>query len=381
MNNTEYWSVNVIASIQKRGKTYQYTVSNMVNGKSEPIRKGGFRTKKEARLAAAEIEVMLGKDTEPQTKPVPIDEYFDKWVILYKTHLSKTTQQHYKYTSRAIKAYWGSKPLQKIKRHEYQLFLNDYGSTRSKESVEKLNSHIRACVKDAIEEHIIDHDFTRKAVITWKVPSKKNSDKYLDFEESRILLNEINNRLNNGLIFSLLLLGLTSGMRFGELIGLTKKDFDFSNNTIRINKTWGYLKRHNRGFAPTKNEQSNRTIKMDIKTMKHFNELLDKIPSNENQLVFYCSYSKYKVISNAAANTQLKQILQELGFTKISMHGLRHSHASILFYKKVSIYYISERLGHSNIETTLKEYAHLTKELRKEDEEKMIKTFLSITES
>jgi len=37
-----------MASIQKRGKTYQFTVSHMVNGKSKPIRKGGFRTKKEA---------------------------------------------------------------------------------------------------------------------------------------------------------------------------------------------------------------------------------------------------------------------------------------------------------------------------------------------
>lgn len=45
-----------MASIQKRGKTYQFTVSHMVNGKSKPIRKGGFRTKKEAQIAAAEIE-------------------------------------------------------------------------------------------------------------------------------------------------------------------------------------------------------------------------------------------------------------------------------------------------------------------------------------
>lgn len=350
----------------------------MVNGKSKPIRKGGFRTKKAARLAAADIELKLGKGKVPQTKPIPIVAYFDKWVNLYKSHLSNTTQQHYEYTSKAIKTYWDNKPIQMIKRHDYQLFLNDYGSTRSKESVEKLNSHIRACVKDAVEEHIIDHDFTRKAAITWKVPHKKDNEKYLNFEECRFLLQEIYRRLNDGLVFFLLLLGLTSGMRFGELIGLTKKDFNFTNNTITINKTWGYLKRHKRGFSPTKNEQSNRTIKMDIKTMKHFKKLIEEVPPNEEELVFYCSNSKYKVISNTAANTQLKQILEELGLTQISMHGLRHSHASVLFYKKVSIYYISERLGHSSIETTLKEYTHLTKELRKEDEEKTIELFFNL---
>ncbi|QDP39451.1 hypothetical protein FN924_04225 [Radiobacillus deserti] len=62
-----------MASIQKRGNTYQYTVSRMENGKSKPIRKGGFRTKKEARLAAAEVELKLGKGTLPYLKPAPFD--------------------------------------------------------------------------------------------------------------------------------------------------------------------------------------------------------------------------------------------------------------------------------------------------------------------
>jgi integrase len=57
------------------------------------------------------------------------------------------------------------------------------------------------------------------------------------------------------------------------------------------------------------------------------------------------------------------------------MHGLRHTHASVLLYKKVSIYYVSERLGHSDIETTLKEYTHEVKELRVEDERATMKTF------
>ncbi|MFT4415525.1 hypothetical protein ACLM5H_16845 [Fredinandcohnia humi] len=52
---------------------------------------------------------------------------------------------------------------------------------------------------------------------------------------------------------------------------MTRKDFDFKNNTITINKTWGYAKRHHpEGFGPTKNEASNRTIELDKKTMNAF---------------------------------------------------------------------------------------------------------------
>lgn len=294
-----------MASIQKRGNTYQYTVSRVVNGENKPIRKGGFRTKKEAKIAAAEIEAQLSKGVVPHLTPVPIDEYFDNWVKLYKSNLSVTTQRHYEYTFKAIKAYFGSKPIQEITRHDYQKFLNDYGSNKAKETVEKLNSHIRACVKDAVEDQIIHHDFTRKAVLTWTTPSKKSTDKHLNFKESEMLLREIWNRLDKGLCYSLLLLALTSGMRFAEIVGLTRSDFDFVNNTITINNTWGYMKRNPEGFGPTKNEQSNRTIKMDHRTMSHFKKLFQSTPNNIHKLVFFSPSSRYKVISNTAANKLL----------------------------------------------------------------------------
>lgn len=72
-----------MASIQKRGKTYQYTISRMVDGKPQPIRKGGFHTKKEATIAATEKEDKLNKGVViPHLKPAPFDEYFKNWVTL-----------------------------------------------------------------------------------------------------------------------------------------------------------------------------------------------------------------------------------------------------------------------------------------------------------
>ncbi|WP_458415473.1 phage integrase SAM-like domain-containing protein [Schinkia sp. CFF1] len=149
---------------------------------------GGFRTKKEALIAAAEIETELSKGILPYLTLIPLTNYFDKWVKLYKTKLSTTTKLHYDYTSKAIKAYFGVKPLQHIKRHDYQLFLNHFGANKSKETVEKVNGHIRACVQDAVEEQIIPHDFTRKAVLIWTTPAKNANEKHLNFKESELLL-------------------------------------------------------------------------------------------------------------------------------------------------------------------------------------------------
>ncbi len=64
----------------------------------------------------------------------------------------------------------------------------------------------------------------------------------------------------------------------------------------------------------------------------------------------------------------IPKTLQELGIDPITMHGLRHTRASVLLYRKVDINYVSERLGHSTIESTYKHYSHVLKEMREKEE-------------
>lgn len=346
----------------------------MVNGKSDPIRKGGFRTKGEAKAVAEEIETNMRKGIMPHLAPVPIDDYFDQWVKDYKSHVGKNTKYRYLATLETIKEEFGNMAMQEIKKRDYQLFLNKYGKTRAKSTSNKLNSHIRACVKEAIDEGIITVDFTRDVKTTGKA-GKRSEEKHLGYVDSKKLMMEIHKNLKVSLNYYLLLLALTTGMRFAELVGLTRKDFIFFNNTISINKTWGYTNKMHDGFGPTKNEQSVRVIKVDKRTMKTFKNLFDKTPDNIHGLVFYSPSSKYKVISNGASNKLLKGALKRLGIGQITMHGLRHTHASVLLYKRVSIYYVSERLGHQDIETTMNEYSHVIKELRTEDERTSVEVY------
>ncbi|NOJ73917.1 tyrosine-type recombinase/integrase [Paenibacillus alvei] len=364
-----------MASFTKRGKTWQYTVSHMVNGKSKPIRKGGFATKKEAQVAAAEVETELSKGIVPQLKPVPIAEYFEEWLKLYKKNVvAQNTYQRYLNTLATIQECFPGIPIQNITKRQYQAFLNEYGATRAKDTTRKLNTHIRACVKDAIDEGLIRTDFTRGVVMTGGVPSKRPEEKHLSYFDSRRLLRDLHNNLTS-LTHYLILLGLASGLRYAELVGLTKNDFNFDTNELKVCKTWGYTKKMHKGFGPTKNEQSKRIIKIDPKTMSCFKELFGKLPDNIHGLVFFSPESKYKVLCNTGVNKVLKNILANMNINPITAHGLRHTHASVLLYKKVSIYYVSERLGHEDIETTMKYYAHIVKELRAEDEQSTVEIF------
>src|SRR5699024_5286863 len=193
-------------------------------------------------------------------------------------------------------------------------------------------------------------------------------------------------KTSGSLAYYVILLGLTSGMRFAEMVGLTEKDFDFKNQTITVNKTWGYYAEMEREFGPTKNKQSIRTIRMDKGTMDLFEDLFKKRKKHEENkynLVFFNNPDTlYKVISNSYVNRVLKRLLNTLNIKPvITIHGLRHTHASILIYKKdISVNYISERLGHSTVTTTLEKYSHVLRELRSEDEKLTKETFKELFE-
>ncbi|MER2000405.1 MAG: tyrosine-type recombinase/integrase [Lysinibacillus sp.] len=359
-----------MASIKKRGDTYYFAVSNYVDGKSRPIRKGGFKTKKAAEMAAAEIELSLAKGTYVQKNKSSLADYFNTWVETYKSNnVTAMTLKHYTYTHNLIIEYFKDKPLTNITRKDYQEFLNHIGQNRAKETVAKVNMHIKSCVEDAMEDRVVAVDFTRKTNLVWKNEAKKKEEKYLNQKEYDVLLNEVYERLERSKVYYILLIALTTGMRFGEIVGLTIDDFDFNTNKVNVTKTWGYKPGSTFGFGPLKNDASERKIKIDKTTADCIKRYINKMEPNEYRLLFYSEESKYKCISNSAANDLLRDITHDLRIERITLHGLRHTHASSLLYKKASIYYVSERLGHKNINTTLSEYTHVMKELREDDEQ------------
>ncbi|MFH5187154.1 tyrosine-type recombinase/integrase [Paenibacillus sp. TAB 01] len=362
-----------MASFQKRGKTWQYTISRTVNGKPAPIRKGGFITKAEAKAAAVEVENNLNRGIVPHLKPEPFDKYFANWIEVYKKGIGKNTLARYLTSQQTVEENFAGIAIQNITKRSYQEFLNKYAENHAKDTTRKLNTHIRACVRDAIDEGLIQMDFTRGAVLSGNVPSKRPEEKHLNYFESKRLLRALDKPRE--LSHYLILLGLTSGMRFAEMVGLTRSDFNFEKNELTVNKTWGYTSKMHEGSGATKNEQSIRKIKMDSTTMAVFKKWFDTVPDNIHKLVFFSPSSKYKVLSNVAANKTLENLLKKLNIDPISIHGLRHTHASILLYKKVSIYYVSERLGHGDIDTTMKHYAHIIKELREQDEKMTVDVF------
>lgn len=162
-------------------------------------------------------------------------------------------------------------------------------------------------------------------------------------------------------------------MRCAEALGITPKDFDFENHTLRIDKTWDY-KSSKGNFQPTKNKASIRIIDIDPITSEQFKSLTEKLDPNWPIFV-----PKTKRIYTSTINNRLRIYCQRAGVDPISVHGLRHTHASLLIYDGVSIPSVAKRLGHSNTITTQQTYLHIVKELEARDNQKIMENMVRLS--
>lgn len=155
-----------------------------------------------------------------------------------------------------------------------------------------------------------------------------------------------------------ILLVAKTGMRFSEALALTPKDFDLSHQILSISKTWNY--KGDGGFLPTKNRSSVRKIQLDWQTVIQFAGLLKDLPDDKPIFVNHAVY-------NSTVNDILARHCKNVDIPVISIHGLRHTHASLLLFAGVSIASVARRLGHSSMTTTQKTYLHIIQELENKD--------------
>ena len=243
-----------------------------------------------------------------------------------------------------------------LDRISYQKLLNDYASEHERQTTMDFHHHLKCAILDAVDEGLISRDPTRKAIIKGKQPRDKKP-KYLNQYELHKLIDDLDLSSEINMDWLIYLIAKT-GMRFSEALGLTPKDFDLSHQQLSISKTWDY--KGNGGFLPTKNASSVRKIPLDWQTVIQFSELLKPFPDDKPIFVTEKVY-------NSTVNDILARHCKNADIPVISVHGLRHTHASLLLFAGVSIASVARRLGHSNITTTQKTYLHIIQELESKD--------------
>src|SRR5699024_1961604 len=310
-------------------------------------------------------------------KPILFVSYFDEWIETYKVGLvTDITLEKYYRISSTLHDYVPRLFLDEMDRREYQRIINEYAKTRERQTVVDFHHMVKACLRDAFHDGLIDRDPTYRAVIKGAEPTQKKSKRFLETEELRQLLQSL--ELNKGInVDWFILIAAKTGLRFAEVLGLTPNDFDFIDNTLTVDKTWNY-KSTKGGFIETKTEYSVRRIEIDWQIVGQFQPLLKDLAEDDPIFVEKQDNGKYKRVFNSTYNNYLQRKCEELKIPIISMHSLRHTHASVLLAAGVSIHSISRRLGHADIGITQETYAHILDELRQKDNQIIINTLMQI---
>ena len=284
-------------------------------------------------------------------------DYYEKWIKVYKEGaIRKVTLEKYYMTHRWLKKLIPELKICEMTRINYQQLLNDYALYHERQTTMDFHHQLKGAILDAVDEGLLDRDPTRKAIIKGKTPAAKKI-KYINQFELHTLLNNLNLKSEINWDWFILIVAKT-GLRFSEALALTPKDFDFGRQSISVSKTWDY--KGDGGFLPTKNKSSVRKVQIDWQTVIQFSELIKGLPEDKPIFVNGKVY-------NSTVNDILARYCKKANVPVISVHGLRHTHASLLLFAGVSIASVARRLGHSSMNTTQKTYLHIIQELESQD--------------
>lgn len=296
-------------------------------------------------------------------------DYYKRWITVYKEGaIRKVTMDKYLMTHHWLEKLVPDLKIDELNRIVYQQLLNDYALYHERQTTMDFHHQLKGAVLDAVDEGMIERDPTRKAIIKGKTPREKKI-KYLNQFELHTLLTMLDLGAEVNWDWFILLIAKT-GMRFSEALALTPKDFDFAHQSLSISKTWDY--KGEGGFLPTKNQSSVRKIQIDWQTVIQFSELIKGLP--EDKPIFV-----KKKVYNSTVNDRLTRHCRKAKVPVISIHGLRHTHASLLLFAGVSVASVARRLGHASMTTTQKTYLHIIQELENKDTDLVMRSLSGLS--
>lgn len=282
-------------------------------------------------------------------------DYFLKEVETYKKgQVRQVTYNKYRSNGRFLIENFSDMVLSKMTADDYQQILNKYAETHEKSTTIDFHHQLAWALKRAYNaDGILKRDVTFDAKIPRGKPPGVKKPKFMEIEDMKKLIQELKHENTAEANFFLIL--LKTGLRFAEALGITLNDVDFDKKTVTINKTLDYKKHREgtRSFVPTKNKYSVRTIIVDDAVL--YMLWKNAKGADQDESIFY----KIKGFQyNSTLNNWLKRACQKAGVPEVTLHGLRHEHATYLVSQGISSMAVAERLGHADDSVTRAVYIH-----------------------
>lgn len=161
---------------------------------------------------------------------------------------------------------------------------------------------------------------------------------------------------------------ILSGCRLGELAGLTWDNVDVEHAVFHIRRQLDTRNHREPKFKDLKTDNSER----DVAVPRYLIDDMKKLHADGDELIFYTQ--RNLPISTSSASRYTHRLLDRLKIDapNFHFHSFRHSHVALLLAHDVDIYAISQRLGHTNVRTTLQIYSYLMDEKKEKEDKKIL---------
>lgn len=373
-------------SVRKKGDRWYYSFElPSIDGKRKRIERCGGNTKKEALESLNEAMYKYANGfVEP--KKLTYDAYVTDWLEDYiKENRKINTYERYKslYLNK-IKPHIGQYLLKDLKPILIEKLLNaEKKKGLSNTTLEGIYGVINSSLNRAVRLQLINDNMC-------KFIEKPKRNKYvsntLTVEEFALLVSHLNSTDYGNYVFKFcLIVTLELGLRRGEVAGLEWSNIDFENKKIKINNNLIYTNTSVQVGTP-KTIESERSIRISDDLLELFklhkkkqnlnrleygeNYIKNKFNNREYDFIFTWESGKY--IHPNYYTLKFSRLVKSSGINKkIRFHDLRHSNATLLLQEGVDFKVIQERLGHSDINTTLNIYSHVTDEMQKSATDKI----------
>lgn len=358
-----------------------YLGTDPATGKRIRVTRQGFNSKKEAQLELSRLKIEVEEQGYKKNVRYKFKDVYELWLEQYKNTVKESTL-HKTITifENHILPIYGDMYMDKITVTHCQKAINQWYKVLKHYKL--LNNYTKAIFKYGISLGLIsDNPVTRVTI-----PVKKDTvmediaQNFYSKEELQLLFECLKKEDNLKQLVLFRVLAFT-GARKGETLALTWKDINFEQKTISINKTLTRGLKNKLIVQTPKTATSRREIAIDDETLRLLKEWRKQQKSDYFKLGFNTMNPKQLVFSNLSNNFMqppkighsLDRIINKYELKRITVHGFRHTHCSILFESGATIKEVQDRLGHSDVQTTMNIYAHVTEKAKEKTADKFAK--------
>jgi integrase len=374
-------------SVFKRGKTWSIDVklTKDENGNWNRVRKGGFRTKKEAEAYLADLVAKANKGEYADYDNMTVKSFLELWLEQYCRHnLKPSTFANRKNLVEArIIPVIGHYYVNDLKPIHFTNFYTEMANKGYKSDyIHTMHSTLRTAFKHALKWEIASR-YVMTNVDAPKLEKRKQLETWTLEEASEFL--RFTEAIENDYRHIIYVLAIFTGMRKGEILGLRWQDIDWDRKAVQIVQTVYKTLKNAPSIQTPKTAGSVRSVSIPDNVLDELR--VHKKKQNEMRLKFGSAYQNNDLIcprpdgkpmDPRGVNEHFEECVKKSSVKKIRFHDLRHSHATIMLKLGEHPKVVSERLGHKDVNITLNTYSHVLPNMQEDAARRFAEAFKNI---